>query len=714
MTSVFDSPNPGEDVVAADVSQLTNSANGSADGGKIWALTQLDDAVNPALSVRNLNASGTALRVYKTVSSVDTDLLVVNNVTGATTIRNLYQRGPQIYDVEAFGAVGDGTTDDTAAIQSCISAVRTYLSGGQYTGAAVRFNSPSYAVSALDCTTMHNVLFMGNSGLGGVLIKATKQTTATHTSSGKAVFDGTATQACAWQGIVVDSSQVSGSNVIPMAAWLLSADGAGGNGTADRLTNCGSQGKFQTAPVITLYSSDHLFVGCAFQQYSIDRPVVLAGTVNPGTLGTITSLTTNTWPPSSVGSGGNLTFVGCEGHYLPASGGASAPYDSGLGSVLHVQDALGVRWYGGCIGSYGAAMVRVAGTSQGVLVDGAQCYSDDGSHQAKYLVNVAGSAVVNGLIIRGINLNSAVQNSSSSALVNIGAEAAITNLVLQGITGTYPAAARTIIAGGYASASTVAITEGDIECAGHPVNLNGSSHGPSLGGAVIFRDPGTISRDTAASTSCLQLSAGHTGFAVSNLPFPATSGGIGLPTQTSIDWRGGADAANLQGITSTSTDRIQIGATTNVVGTILNGTTDHDFQVAGTTKTKVTSAGLKPTRVVGDSVAAALVTGNFASLSAGWGSTASCSAVSGHELAGTFTITSNGSGTGSSPTLVFTYTGGAYAVAPTVIVLFIGGSGAGTIHQVGTTPGTTTCTLQFFFTPAGGGATYKYAVIVIG
>lgn len=629
------------------------------------------------------------------------------------TLPGLDQSGPRIFDVEAYGAVGDGATDDTAAIQACIDAVKAVIAAHQYIGATVRFNSPLYAVSALDCTGMSNVLFLGLSGFGGTLIYGNTQTTGVHAAGGKAVFDGTGTAACVWQGIVVDTSQVSASNVVPMAGWLLSADGAGNNGTADRLINCGTQGPFQVAALITLYATDHVFIACAFQQYQIDRPVILMGSANPGNVGTVTSLTANTFPPSSGGAGGDLSFFGCEAHHMPASGGFSAPYNTGQGYVLDIQAALAVRWYGGNLASYGTGVVRLGGANTGLLISGAQCYSDDGGFQAKYLIDVVNSSSINGLTLTGLDLNSILANASTSALLRIGVESSASNVVVQGVGGSYPAAACAVLAGGFASAATVAITDADIECDGHPVNLNGSSHGPSLAGSVVFRNPGTMSRDISAVTPCVILSEGHLGLAASNLPFPATTGALGLPTQTAITWRGGADAVDLQGITSTNTDRLQIGATTNVVGTILNGTTDHDFQVAGTTKTKVTSAGLKPTRLVGDGVATALATGNFASLHADWGTGASCTAVSRHEVAGRFTITAGSASTGSSPTLVFTYPGGAYATAPEVFCTFVGGTGAGTIHQVGTTPGTTTCTLQMFFTPTVN-LTYTYAILVIG
>jgi hypothetical protein len=65
-------------------------------------------------------------------------------VTGTTTARNLVTRGADIINVRDFGATGNGTTDDTAAIQAAITAAPA--------GAAIYFPRGSYKAARIQIT----------------------------------------------------------------------------------------------------------------------------------------------------------------------------------------------------------------------------------------------------------------------------------------------------------------------------------------------------------------------------------------------------------------------------------------------------------------------------------------------------------------------------------------------------------------------------------
>jgi len=74
----------------------------------------------------------------QTIAAADHDS-IVNALTGAAsdllTPTNLHLKGGTWFDVKAYGAVGDGTTDDTAAIQATINAAAgdvTFLPSGTY------------------------------------------------------------------------------------------------------------------------------------------------------------------------------------------------------------------------------------------------------------------------------------------------------------------------------------------------------------------------------------------------------------------------------------------------------------------------------------------------------------------------------------------------------------------------------------------------------
>lgn len=126
---------------------------------------------------------------------------------------------------------------------------------------------------------------------------------------------------------------------------------------------------------------------------------------------------------------------------------------------------------------------------------------------------------------------------------------------------------------------------------------------------------------------------------------------------------------------------------------------------------KLTSTNdLKAKRYIANGVATTLSSGNFALGT--WGTGATVSSVARNEVAGRFTITA-GSGPGANPLVTYTYPGGAYTSAPEVLCFLVGGTGAGSLHQINSSPGVSTCTLQMFHTPTNG-LTYTYQLMVMG
>lgn len=104
-----------------------------------------------------------ALRTTDSSSgSGDMVLASVQTVTGAKTFNagKLLDKGEIVYDVKAYGAVGDGSTDDTTAIQSALTAAAT-AGGGQ-----VFLPIGTYIVSNL---TIDSYVVLVGAGYGSIL-----------------------------------------------------------------------------------------------------------------------------------------------------------------------------------------------------------------------------------------------------------------------------------------------------------------------------------------------------------------------------------------------------------------------------------------------------------------------------------------------------------------------------------------------------------------
>lgn len=109
---------------------------------------------------------GGATFYYSASSSATTNLGAIFAATGMGTGRYLWN-GTGDLNVRMFGALGDGITDDTAAIQAAINAAEAYLIGGLSTISSVLVPPGVYRVSSLELT---------NASIEGT--KWSKQTTA--------------------------------------------------------------------------------------------------------------------------------------------------------------------------------------------------------------------------------------------------------------------------------------------------------------------------------------------------------------------------------------------------------------------------------------------------------------------------------------------------------------------------------------------------------
>lgn len=140
---------PGPNQVTSTTStNLTGIIKGN--GTTISTATSGTDYQAP-ISLTTTGTSGASTLVGNTLNipqytggSGDMVLAGVQTVTGAKTfnVGKLLDKGEIVFDVKAYGATGNGTTDDTAAIQSAIDACHTTAGGG-----TVWFPAGTYKIS---------------------------------------------------------------------------------------------------------------------------------------------------------------------------------------------------------------------------------------------------------------------------------------------------------------------------------------------------------------------------------------------------------------------------------------------------------------------------------------------------------------------------------------------------------------------------------------
>ena len=140
----------------------------------------------------NLTAASTALQSVSSSSLTDATTVGKSLITAASQSAARLALGPQYFDVRDYGAVGDGSTDSTSAIQAALDAAAAAKGG------VVFFPSGVFKISAaldLGSNTHHNVTIQGSGsgqtfsvGDGCTVIKQTSTTAHGITTGGTLWF----------------------------------------------------------------------------------------------------------------------------------------------------------------------------------------------------------------------------------------------------------------------------------------------------------------------------------------------------------------------------------------------------------------------------------------------------------------------------------------------------------------------------------------------
>lgn len=382
----FTTPNPGEEVVAAHVSQITNSASGAANGGQIWSLIQLSDASNPALTLRNVsNASGAAgLRVYKTVTGVDTDLLKVTNSDSMVTVKNLTVTGTYTQaagsasdltaaimargtiNAKDWGVLADGS-DATAAINTIFATYRAIPPSAPGTGLDLYFPPGRYSIGKINATGINNVTIRGVHN--GTAFYADQQTSA------GAVWDFTGSSDLKVEDIYTFGYQYGNTLTpthVPTVWYLISSSsaGAGADSNANEFRNLGGQGHASVACIYLNDTVDTTFIWSHPFIADNNLPNLRISSNNGGSVASA-FLT----PNASGGNMTNVTFVNW--------GGSALQVDDNVGNINFFGGNFDATTAGYCVklagsifklGFYNTQFTKNGGSAAGLVSAGSGTY----------------------------------------------------------------------------------------------------------------------------------------------------------------------------------------------------------------------------------------------------------------------------------------------------------------------------------------------------
>ena len=246
----------------------------------------------------------------------------------------------QVFSVKDYGAVGDGVTDDTAAIQACLD--------NAVFGAGVYFPDGEYIISSvLDMTGLPRMTLYGSGWRGSSIKQVTANTsgiklpvTNNMVIKDLAFYGPNIANTTGWAIEIVGSSRCS-INCCMIEGWGFIGSGGGGIYIKDSIIidiiDCqiGScyYGIYNDVPVGTSYNGG-VIAGCyissiiatGFYAYGLNG-VSFSGTTFESCFGGGVEIET---------SGGGISFAGCYFEANQTTGGAGEYFDIYIGSASYI------------------------------------------------------------------------------------------------------------------------------------------------------------------------------------------------------------------------------------------------------------------------------------------------------------------------------------------------------------------------------------------
>lgn len=252
--------------------------------------------------------------------------------------------------VEAFGAVGDGETDDTRAIQAAIDKVRDR-------GGAIYMPAGTYLVSSLDLTNIARGLALVGDGVNATRLMPVRD--------GVHVLDLSGSRF-----VHLRDFQVGAFNqpTVPRTAILL-GQVASLASNALHLESLYVTGKYSVATLYCYGVPSSTALDCDFYNYrNADVPVVAFTHDNYAAV-----QSDHAALMAGFSSCSDWTWVGCEIHELARPSGRTPA------TALRLDGTTQMRWIGGNISGAGPQLVLFTDHPKCTLFEGTTFYSETGT-----------------------------------------------------------------------------------------------------------------------------------------------------------------------------------------------------------------------------------------------------------------------------------------------------------------------------------------------
>lgn len=253
-----------------------------------------------------------------------------------------------VFNTRDYGAVGDGVTDDTAAIQAAWDAMKA-AGGG-----VVHSPEGEYLISRLDFTETQGFMFTG-AGTNVTRFMAKSGTASYGTATGH-LFDFTGSL----MGVVRDF-QVGAFNMVPEPTTCFFL-GQIASGVSNQLhfENVYASGSYTDATLYNYGVASSTFSNCDFYNYNAGAGSHAAMRFTHDNVNTLTSSFATVTSGSLSTS--DFSFFGCEFHKF-AGVGAN-------GGTVYLDGADSIRFYGGNMSGGAAAYIVATDSPENLIIDG--------------------------------------------------------------------------------------------------------------------------------------------------------------------------------------------------------------------------------------------------------------------------------------------------------------------------------------------------------